>query len=277
MEPDRFQFWLRPSFDPSNFLDDHNRETFLYPLDLADEPDVEAHPVPRVRIFADDKEKGKLLEVLDSGKRLGLLPVTAVRMPFRNRLFSIPKDAKRDRMVLDARPPNALEDGKDSDWIQSLGSISQFLHWFLEEGEVARVFSEDVREFYHAFVISAQRLQRNALAMEVEPYKVKHLSCFRPWMWKHKRLVPCLNTMAMGDCRAVTYGQVSHLGCLLRVPELSLESFISLKGRPGRGDFLAGLMIDNFIMVAKPLLANCCRGAETIRGSWLAQTSRKSG
>ena len=251
VEPDRFQFWLRPSFDPSKFLDDHNRETFLYPLDWADEPDVEAHPVPRVRVFADDKEKGKLLEVLDSGKRLGLLPVTAVRMPFRNGMFSIPKDAERDRMVLDARPPNALEDGKDSDWIQSLGSISQFLHWFLEEDEVARVFSEDIREFYHAFVISARRLQRNALAMEVEPYKVKHLSCFRPWMWKHKRLVPCLNTMAMGDCRAVTYGQVSHLSCLLRVPELSLDSFISLKGRPSRGDFVAGLMIDDFIMVEK--------------------------
>jgi hypothetical protein len=150
VEPDRFQFWLWPSFDPSKFLDDHNRETFLYPLDWADEPDVEAHPVPRVRVFADEKEKGKLLEVLDSGKRLGLLPVTAVRTPFRNRLFSIPKDAKRDRMVLDARPPNALEDGKDSDWIQSLGSISQFLHWFLEEDEVVRVFSEDIREFYHA-------------------------------------------------------------------------------------------------------------------------------
>ena len=177
--------------------------------------------------------------------------MTAVRMPFKNGLFSRPKDAKRDRMVLDARPPNALEDGKDSDWIQSLGSISQFLHWFLEEGEVARVFSEDIREFYHAFVISAQRLQRNALAMEVEPCKAKHLSCFRPWVWKQKRLVPCLNTMAMGDCRAVTYGQVSHLGCLLRVPELSLDSFISLKGRPGRGDFLAGLMIDDFIMVEK--------------------------
>ena len=139
-----------------------------------------------------------------------LVPESAVRLPYRNGMFSIPKDAHRDMMVLDARPPNALEDGKDSSWIQSLGSVSQFNHWFLREDEEARVFSEDIREFYHAFLISPQRVLRNALAMEVEPYKVHKLKCFQPWMWKQQRLVPCLRTMAMGDCRAVTYGQVSH-------------------------------------------------------------------
>lgn len=116
VEPSRFKFWSVPSFDRTKFLDSHNRDTFLYPLDWADPPDVDVSTPPRV------------LETLDSCSRLKLMPQERVRMPFRNGMFSIPKDADRDRMVLDARPPNILEDGRDSDWIRSLGSVSQLSH-----------------------------------------------------------------------------------------------------------------------------------------------------
>eukprot|EP00438_Fugacium_kawagutii_P031952 Skav201893 [mRNA] locus=scaffold550:821951:826546:+ [translate_table: standard] len=251
VEPSRFKFWGVPSFDPSKFLDSHNRDTFLYPLDWADPPDVDAARPPRVRVHVHQHDVVPLLETLDQSARLQLLPEDRVRMPFRNGMFSIPKDASRDRMVLDARPPNCLEDGRDSDWIGSLGSVSQFNHWFLHPDEYAVVYSEDIREYYHAFKVSPQRLQRNALALEVFPHQVSHLECFEPWMWKCKKLVPCLSTMAMGDCRAVTYGQVAHLSCLLRCSKLGLDDFITLRGRPGRGDFLAGLMIDDFLLVEK--------------------------
>lgn len=251
VEPSRFKFWDVPSFDPSRFLDDHNRETFLFPLDWADPPDVDASRPPRVRVHVAKRDVVALLETLDRCSRLKLLPEEKVRMPFRNGMFSIPKDALRDRMVLDARPPNCLEDGRDSAWIASLGSVSQFNRWFLEDDEQAVVFSEDIREYYHAFRISPQRLQRNALALEIHPHEISHLECFESWMWKCKRLVPCLDTMAMGDCRAVPYGQVAHLSCLLRCPDLNLDSFISLRGRPPRGNLLAGLMIDDFVLAEK--------------------------
>ena len=132
-----------------------------------------------------------------------------------------------------------------------MGSVSQFNHFFLKPDEVARMFSEDIREFYHAFCISPQRLRRNALAIEVRPKQVAHLQCFRPWMWKFEKFIPCLDTMALGDCRAVTYGQTAHLGCLLRSPKLALSDFITLKGRPSRKAFVAGLMIDDLILVEK--------------------------
>lgn len=251
VEPERLKFWKSPSFDPSPFLDDHNRETFLFPLECSANADVEQLPPPRVRVHVSKHNEVKLLETLDSCERLQLLPEKEVRMAYRNGMFSIPKDAAKDRMVLDARPPNVLEDGKDSLWIHSLGSVSQFSHFFLQPDEVARMFSEDIREFYHAFCISPQRLRRNALAMEVRPQQVSHLRCFRPWMWKFGKLVPCLGTMAMGDCRAVTYGQTAHLSCLLRSPKLSLSDFVTLKGRPSRKPFVAGLMIDDFVLVEK--------------------------
>eukprot|EP00438_Fugacium_kawagutii_P032685 Skav221346 [mRNA] locus=scaffold1845:125657:130120:- [translate_table: standard] len=252
VQPSRFKFWEVPGFDPSKFLDDHNRDTLLFP---SHPPEPEVARPPRVRVHISKKDVVPLLETLDGCSRLKLLPEDKIRMPFRNGMFSIPKDALRDRMVLDARPPNCLEDGRGSDWIGSLGSVAQFNHWFLRDDESAVVFSEDIREYYHAFLISPQRVRRNALALEVAPHEISHLDCFEPWMWKCKRLVPCLATMAMGDCRAVTYGQVAHLSCLLRCPELTLDSFITLRGRPARGDLLAGLMIDDFLLVEKRKMA----------------------
>ena len=41
----------------------------------------------------------------------------------------------------------------------------------------------------------------------------------------------------------------SHLSVLLRTGEFSLEDFISLKGRPSRKGWVAGLMIDDFILL----------------------------
>ena len=84
------------------------------------------------------------------------------------------------------------------------------------------MFAEDLREFYHAFVISTQRVRRNALACEVRPGQVSHLKCFQKKHWNEERLIPCLNTMAMGDCHAVSFGQVSHLAVLLRTGAVSL-------------------------------------------------------
>lgn len=45
-------------------------------------------------------------------------------MRLRNGLFAVPKDGERDRMVLDARPPNLLEDAS-CPWINTLASVAQ--------------------------------------------------------------------------------------------------------------------------------------------------------
>ena len=92
-----------------------------------------------------------------------------------------------------------------------------------------RLWCEDLREFYHAFLISKQRTLRNALQLHVKPAEVQHLSCFKEEFWSEEKLVPCLATMAMGDCRAVGFGQVSHLGVLLQETSLSLNEIICLR------------------------------------------------
>eukprot|EP00435_Cladocopium_sp_Y103_P071851 s87_g38.t1 len=212
IEPERLKFWGTPTFDPCPFLDPHNKETFQRPLDFALPPDLDEIRPPRVRVRVDSRDKIALLEKLDAGKRLALLPLREVRHGFLNGMFAVPKDSERDRMVLDARPPNALEDNSDP-WLGSSGT------------------------------------NRNGLQLHVRPEEVRHLSCFSEELWREEKLVPCLATMAMGDCRAVGFGQVSHLGVLWQETSLRLDDFICLRQRPPRQRWMAGLMIDDFLLV----------------------------
>ena len=111
-------------------------------------------------------------------------------------------------MVLDARGPNAWEGGTDR-WIQSLGSLEQICHMYTDPSHDVAVYAEDLREYYHAFVISAQRQQRNALALSLNREELRSLSCCAKGPARQV-MIPCLNTLAMGDTHAVNYGQTAH-------------------------------------------------------------------
>lgn len=75
------------------------------------------------------------LEKLDAGGRLALLPASEVRQRLLNGVFCLPKDDVRDRVVLDARPPNAVERAEDR-WVKSLGAMGQMQHFYLEPHQV---------------------------------------------------------------------------------------------------------------------------------------------
>ena len=85
----------------------------------------------------------------------------------------------------------------------------------------------------------------------VRPNQVAHLQCFRQELWQAGRLIPCLATMAMGDCHAVSFGQVSHLSVILRSGAVSLDDFLMLKSRPSRKAWTAGLMIDDLVFLER--------------------------
>lgn len=248
VEPERLKFWQTPSFDARPFLDYDNQQTFEFPQLHADRPDPERDTIPRVSVRCSGEAQMAFLELLDQTGRLSLVPPSEVNMDYRNGVFAIPKDESRDRMVLDARPPNLLE-RSEKRWIKSLGSMAQFSHIFLQPEEEVRLFAEDLREFYHAFIISRERQRRNALKLQVSPSSVAHLSCFRDHLRRHPMLIPCLNTMAMGDLNAVSYGQTSHLAVLLSTDVIHLADFLALKLTPPRAGLVAGLMIDDFLIV----------------------------
>lgn len=136
-------------------------------------------------------------------------------------------------------------------WIRSLGTTSQFQHVFTQDSEVLRLFAEDLREYYHCFLISEQRILRNSFKLRVKAKLVRHLSACEESFDDEAVLAPCLKTMAMGDVNAVAYGQAAHLGVLVQGQLLKVENLIALKKRPPRADWFAGLMIDDLLIIEK--------------------------
>lgn len=248
IEPDRLFFHGVPSFDPEPFLDYNNRMTYRRPLDFAEAVDVDDPKLPRVKLRCPASQRIRVLEKLDSVQRLALLDGSRCRRGLENGLFSIPKDQARDRMILDARRANAAE-SSERRWIYSLASVQQFLHVFLAPHEHMELNAEDLREFYHCFVVGAQRQERNILQGGYAARDLRHLRAYRPELEGAKEVVAALDTLAMGDTNAVAYGQVAHLSLLLRTGHFTLEDFITLKNRPSRKKWHAGLMIDDFVLV----------------------------
>ena len=118
----------------------------------------------------------RLLEVLDASGRLKLVKASELRPRLRNGVFALAKDECRDRTILDARAPNSVEDTENC-WIRSLGSLEQLQFLFLPPDCNLETHTEDLKEFYHSFIITHQRCLRNALAAEFDYEQVKHLTC----------------------------------------------------------------------------------------------------
>ncbi|CAE7241985.1 unnamed protein product, partial [Symbiodinium sp. CCMP2456] len=222
VEPDRLNFVGRPSFDPRPYLDTANRRTYEDPIRFA-EPLTEEVQLPHVAVRASKDQVRRLLELLDSSGRLALFTKGDVRPGVRSGLFSVPKDGKRDRFVLDARPPNALE-CSESRWIRSLGTLEQIQFMHLPEDCNREIHAEDLKEFYHSFIVSSIRSARNSLALELSSEDVAHLSVCSKAM-RNQIIIPALGTMAMGDTNAVAYGQTSHLSVLYFPASLRLPVF----------------------------------------------------
>ena len=244
---ERLTFVGKPSFDPEPFLDARNRKVYHDPLEHA-RPLAPEASVPRVKVNASRAEALRLLELLDSTDRLKLVKADEVRPRLRCGVFALAKGSARDRLILDARAPNMVESIEDR-WIKSLGSLEQLQFLYLPPELDLETHTEDFKEFYHGFIISDRRCLRNALAIDLTFDEVKHLKCCSPGLAGH-RIVPCLATLAMGDCNAVAFGQCSHLSVILRSSSLQLKDFVCLLQRPPRpGRLVAGLLIDDFVLL----------------------------
>ena len=233
VEAERLSFHGTPSFDPRPYLDAESREIFERPLQFALKAHEVFEPMPRVRVRASRQRKLDLLATLDQTDRLLLVPSRLVRGEFPNGMFCIPKDLKRDRLILDARRPNAAE--------------------ITFHDEIIEASGEDIRDYYYAFQVGLERSLRNHLAGTFAPAEVSHFKAFEPWMMQEPRLSATFCSMAMGDVNAVGLGQASHLGVIFSTGTVSAAELMSLRSRPSRGLLSIGVVIDDFICLEKVL------------------------
>eukprot|EP00438_Fugacium_kawagutii_P028867 Skav225489 [mRNA] locus=scaffold1360:5423:9203:- [translate_table: standard] len=160
--------------------------------------------LPQVKVRCNKNKQLELVEKLDSVQRLQLIPGRLVRKQLLNGMFCLPKDQLRDRMILDARRPNAVE-SSEKRWIYSLGSSSQLWHLHLEQNEDLILHAEDLKEYYHCFIVPWERAIRNTLCLKFAPSQVSHLRCFKEELKLEDEVYASLNTLAMGDTNAVAY------------------------------------------------------------------------
>ena len=115
---------------------------------------------------ATPEERFNLYKKLAATARLFAVPPEKVRKGFLSGLFCVLKDAHRDRLILDARPANALENVKTS-WCQSMASGTALCDMVLNEGYVLLASGLDLKDFFYQFKIGFQRMVRNTLAAPV--------------------------------------------------------------------------------------------------------------
>eukprot|EP00434_Breviolum_minutum_P030991 symbB.v1.2.027409.t1/scaffold2802.1/size122644/5 len=155
VEADRLTFGGRPSFDPSPYLEDATRAWFQDPLKHAQKPDPD-FPPPRVQVSGERSEILKLLHRLDETDRLEIFPASAIRMTHRAGLFCLPKSLQRERLILDSRPQNELEDQLLA-WTQSMASAMPLLGLELCEEEALAISGEDLKDFYYYYQVSSNQ------------------------------------------------------------------------------------------------------------------------
>ena len=246
VEPSRLSFPQDvPEFRPENLFSEPHRSVFLDPIGKARTPAPEDQP-PRVQVRASKTKTRELLRFLDAHHRLILAPPENIRETHLCGAFALVKDERKDRLILDARPPNELEETL-RDWCSTLGSVTALSQIELLPNNVLYMSGTDLRDFYYCFKVSKERGFRNAFACPLKNHQARELKCYGPHLDKHAILYPCLSTLAMGDNQAVELGQKAHVRLGLQARAFSVFELLTTHGKAPRGPVCAGIVIDDAI------------------------------
>ena len=247
IEADRLQFQGRPGFDPEPLLTPLAKLWYSTPLDHAVHPEDYVDEVPHVQVKGKRKEILKLLARLDKTGRLAIFAPQSVRDGYGSGMFALMKNAEKDRLILDARPSNCLEQPL-AEFTQCMGSPVPILDMVLPADRILLMSGEDLRDYYYYFCVSSQRAARNFIKFKLSAAEARRFQCFRDCHEDAPFFYPALATMAMGDINAVEYGQMVHTLLAVRCG-MTFSDMVTLRSRCPRQDWLVGLVIDDLIFL----------------------------
>jgi hypothetical protein len=247
---DRIKMEGTPCFDPTPFLDESSKSLYTDPFSMMGEPNEILGAVPRVRVHADFPEKLKLLKLLNKTGRLGFRSPKEINSGFGNGLFCVPKNLNVDRLILDGRPANLLQHPGNR-FIMTMGSCTALLGIHLRDDEQLMMSGDDLSNFFYTFKVNYDRCTRNYLEWRVPTYLVCDMHGFPPALSGEPYVYACLNTLAMGDSAACDYAQTSHIAMGLQCGAFDDANILTMHGRVPRANCLAGIIIDDFILLEK--------------------------
>lgn len=257
IEADRVVFSGEPKFNPLPYFDAETAFAYEQPITRAAsyEPEV---PAPMVKIHASPQERNKLFQKMARSGRLTYVSAEDARPGLLSGLFCVPKDLDRDRLILDARPPNSAEPVL-SRWTKTMSSASCLSQIFLRDDECLQMSGRDIKDFFYQFTVGAERCRRNVLATLLSPADLEFIFG-RPFEFSG---YVGLSTLAMGDLSACEYAQCAHLGILLQSEACTPDELLQLHRPAPRGNIFFGLVIDDLIgleKIAKKLCSSAHSG-----------------
>ncbi len=257
-----------PVFVPDPHLDEATRFLYNNPFHMVPDNLREVEPPPRVQVHASDDERIALLELLENSDRLGFRGRQEVIEGFGNGMFCVPKNTKNDRLILDGRPANLLQrpPGK---YILSMASATTLCGLHLDPHQQLIMSGDDLSNFFYTFKVNSQRVARNFLDWKIPTYIARRFKSFPSYLDNETYVYACLSTLAMGDSAACDYAQTSHLSMGLQCGSFKQQNLVSLYGRIPRTDFMAGIIIDDFIAMEKVALGattglHCVKSRQTM-------------
>ena len=245
---DRIHFVGRPGFDPMPFFDDVTAKAYAKPLECLKPGDC-VRP-PKVSVHASATERNLLYRKMATSGRLVYVAADDVEGQLFSGLFAVPKDLEKDRLILDARPPNTAEPVL-STWTSTMSSATALCGLELEPEQTLLMSGRDIRDFFYQFTVSKQRCRRNVLAGLLSP---DHLSFIFDRRFKKPGYVG-LSTLAMDDCNACEYAQGAHLKLILECGGALPSEVIQMKLPYPRNFFTVGVVIDDLVCFEKVLSA----------------------
>lgn len=240
----------KPVFDPTPFLDDDARKLYDEPFHQNLHPLRDNVSVPRVRVHADFEQKIQLLRLLNKSGRLGFRKPNELCLGFGNGLFCVPKNLEVDRLILDGRPANSLQDAPDR-FILTMASASSLLGISLADDEKLVCSGDDLSNFFYTFKVGYDRGSRNFLDWPIPTHVVRDLPGFPVHLANEPVVYACLTSLAMGDSAACTYAQTSHVSMALQCGAFYKHELLTMHGRTPRSCVLGGIIIDDFILMEK--------------------------
>lgn len=240
----------KPSFDPTPFLNPETKELYECPLRDVNDDTISRLAPPRVRVHASFKEKLALLKILERTNRLSFRSMSSVCKGFGNGLFCVPKDLSVDRLILDARPANLLQNPPNR-FIMSMGSSYSLLGLHLKDSEKLLMSGDDLSNFFYMFLVNSERETKNFLEWAIPTEAVKHMASFPEHLIDEKYVYACLSTLAMGDGAACEFAQTSHLALAIQAGVFNRQSLVTIHGAIPRGDLVGGIIIDDLILIEK--------------------------
>ena len=246
----RLTFPPAPRFDPRPYFDHSTQDLYEFPLSHGRKLEEIGKP-PAVQVRASPQGRIQLYQKLAQSGLLKPVPEGTYLDLYRNGLFSVPKDAERDRMVLDGRPANMVDRGQHK-WCQAMVSAAALGGLHIEDDKVLVCGGEDLRDYFYQFVVNEERTARNVLQGSLSLKEAKQVFGTK-FEWPAERVAVGLSSLAMGDTCAVEYAQCSHLGLLLQGKALRVKELLTLHGSVPRGLLQIGIIVDDLVVLEQVL------------------------